>query len=182
MPEDSFETRKTFDPRFVRDERRRSYRLALILFWSVLLYFLFQNFVVSLGFLREQSMLPTMHEGETFLVNKYIYHLRAPQRGEIIVLQTFSETEDQYVKRVVAVPGDTLAIRDGQVWLNGRKLNELYIEGPTLPNRAAIVLEEDTFFVMGDNRPHSIDSRKFGPIRKKDIRGMIRPGILFAFK
>jgi signal peptidase I len=173
--------RKFFDPRYVKNESRRSYRLAFILSWSILLYFVFEHHVVSMGIVQGRSMLPQLSEGNAFLVNKYIYHFVRPKRGDIIVLQRYAYRDDEYVKRIIGLPNETLAIENGRVYVNGRRLSEPYVLGDTLPNLDPVIIPANEYFVLGDNRMVSEDSRKFGSVSRKLIEGKIRPGRLFAF-
>ena len=170
--------RALFDWHFVPVESRRAHRLACILFWSILLYFGCQRYVVSLGVVAERSMLPTLTEESYFLVNKYIYHFVRPRRGDIVVLR--SKTYEEYVKRVIALEGETLLITAGRVYINGRELREPYVRGTTFPDRGPLRVEKDSYFVMGDNREESFDSRQFGSVLLKDIEGKITPGQLFS--
>ncbi len=173
--------RKFFDARYVKRENRRSHRLAFILFWSILLYFVFEKHVISLGILHERSMQPLLNDGDTFLVNKYTYHFSRPQRLDVVVLARNLYTEGQYVKRVVGLPGETVSIRRGQVYINGRLLNEPYAVGDTFPDHAPMQIGPDDYFVLGDNRMVSEDSRAFGCVPRRNIEGRIRPGKLFSF-
>ena len=172
--------RALFDWRYVPVESRRSYRLAFILFWSVLLCLLFQRYAISLGIITDRSMLPTMADGNYFLVNRYIYHLRHPARGEVVVVRIPGEQE-LYVKRVIAQAGERLWIHQGRVYVNGRLLQEPYADGWTFPDYGPLQLGDQQYFVMGDNRQESFDSRHFGAISRDEIEGKIRPGRLFAF-
>ena len=174
--------RTLFDRRYVREESRRAYRLACILFWSLLLYFFCQRYVVSLGIVAERSMLPLLSEGEYFLVNKYIYHFVHPQRGDIVVLRRTSAAPDEYVKRVIGLEGELLLITSGRVYINGRLLTEPYVLGGTFPDVGPYRIAQGSYFVMGDNREQSEDSRQFGSIVLRDIQGKIKPGQLFAFR
>ena len=171
--------RALFDWHFVPIEGRRAYRMACILFWSIVLYFVFQRYLVSFGVVAEQSMFPTLSDGSYFFVNRYIYHFVRPARGEIVILR--SKTYEEYVKRVIALEGDTLLMRAGQVYVNGRALREPYVIGRTFPDAGPFRVEKDAYFVMGDNREESFDSRQFGSVPLKDIKGKIRPGTLFSF-
>src|SRR3972149_445251 len=125
--------RAFFDWRYVRSELRRSYRLAFILFWSILMYFLVQRYVVSAGVISETSMLPPLPEGDYYLVNKYIYLFAPAERGDIVVLRRDRFASEQYVKRVIGLPGESLQIRSGAVYINGRRLEEPYAHDPTSP-------------------------------------------------
>ncbi len=173
-------SRKLFDSRFVRHESRRSYRLAFILFWSLLLFFVFQHTVICLGLVQDKSMLPQLTDGDTFLVNKYVYHFTAPQRADVVVLARNVYMEGQYVKRIVGLPGETVRIHNGRVYINEQLLSEPYTLGDTLPNFESLRLGEDEYFVLGDNRMVSEDSRHFGCVRRRNIEGKIRPGQLFT--
>ena len=174
--------RALFDWHYVPDESRRAYRLACILFWSILMYFAFQRYVVELGIIEERSMLPTLQENSFFLVNKYIYHIARPQRGDIVVLRPGQLETDQYVKRVIAISGDLLAMRSGRVYLNGRLIDEPYAQGGTFPDFGPYWIMPDHFFVLGDNRKVSLDSRDFGAVALSNIEGKISPGELFALR
>lgn len=180
IPKQDRRKRTLFDPRYVRDERRRSYRMALVLFWSILLYFFFQRHVISYGIVTDWSMSPTMTDGSYFLVNRYIYHLKKPRIGDIVIFQFNSNGDDWYVKRVIATENDTLLVRAGKVYVNGKLLTELYATGATYPNIGPLNIPEGTYYVMGDNRLYSEDSRVFGPINRSYIKGRITPGKLFA--
>ena len=171
--------RTFFNPRFVGTERRRAYRLAYILFWSILLYFFFSRFVVGVGIVTDRSMYPTLHEGDYFLINKYLYRIRQPTRGEIVVLHPRAYDTDEYVKRVIALAGETLEIREGAVFINGDRLREPYAAGRTGPNLGPLIIRSDHCFVMGDNREDSFDSRRFGAVPRSNLQGKIKPGEWF---
>jgi len=174
--------RAWFRWRFVKGESRRSYRLAFLLFWSLLLYFICQRYVVSLGIVTDKSMLPTLPEGSYFLVNKYVYHLTRPARGDIVVLRGPAYTSEEYVKRVIGLEGDMLLIRGGAVYLNGHRLIEPYAVGATFPDLGPLRVGPGMYYVMGDNRVRSEDSRAFGPVALRDLEGKISPGKLFSFR
>lgn len=170
-----------FDWRYVKGERRRAYRLAFLLFWSVLLYFVFARYVIGLGIVTDISMLPTLRAGDYFLINQYAYQLHPPARGDIVVLRRSQFDSDQYVKRVIGLPGETLRLAGGRVFLNGRRLEEPYAMGWTGPALGPIHLAPQTYFVLGDNREQSEDSRQFGAIPRAGIEGKIKPGEWFPW-
>ncbi|MFQ5988410.1 MAG: signal peptidase I [Candidatus Methylomirabilales bacterium] len=174
------QNRTFFNSQFVRTEKRRSYRLAFVLFWSILMYLFFSHYVISLGIIREASMVPTLPEGGYYLVNKYIYYFTRPKRGDIIILRQDVHTPE-IVKRVVGLEGETLVIKGGHVYINGRRLSEHYALGPTYPDFGPYRIEKDTYFILGDNREVSQDSRNFGAVLFRNIEGKIRPGVLFPF-
>lgn len=173
--------RAYFDWRYVPGEKRRAYRMACILFWSILMYFVIQRYVVSFDLVMERSMHPTLTEGQAFLVNRYIYHFGHPRRGDIVALRRDRFDSEQYVKRVIALEGELLMIRNGTVYVNGHPLSEPYAVGGTFPDYGPYRIAQGFYFVMGDHRIVSEDSRSFGPISRRDIRGRITPHRLFSF-
>ena len=126
-------------------------------------------------------MFPTLRDGDHFLVNKYLYRIAHPRRGDIVVLRPRDEAEDQYVKRVVGLPGDTLHITGGFVYVNNQRLEEPYAVGRTWPDRHPLLIPPETYYVLGDNRGQSEDSRRFGPVPRRHLTGKIQPGEWFPF-
>ena len=173
--------RSVFDLQFVPVESRRSYRMACLLFWSILLTFFFLQNVISVGIVTDRSMLPLLSDGEYVLINRYMYHFAHPRRGDIIVLHRRVIDPERYVKRVIGLEGEMLFIRSGSVYINGHRLEEPYVMGKTFPNLGPIWLHQGQYFVMGDNRIESLDSRYFGLVTLHDIEGRITPGELFSF-
>lgn len=127
--------------------------LAVILA-VVIIAFVAQSFLV-----QGQSMEPTLHNGERLLVDKLTYRFREPRRGEIVVFRVPSDPSRRFIKRVIGVPGDVIEFRDGRVVLNGQVLRETYAVGPTLAERARQTVPPGRYFVLGDNRANSEDSR-----------------------
>lgn len=105
-------------------------------------------------------MLPSFHDGERLLVDKLSYRFREPRHGEVIVFKYPADRQKRFIKRIVGVPGDEILIRDFTVYVNGKPLEEAsYILGPTLRPFGPVVVPEGTYFVLGDNRNRSEDSR-----------------------
>ncbi|HQZ35751.1 MAG TPA: signal peptidase I [Ilumatobacteraceae bacterium] len=135
--------------------------------------FVLQQFAVS-GY----SMINTLHDGDRVLVNKLSYRLHDPRRGDVVVLKTIEGAgERDLIKRVVALPGETVEYRSCVLYIDGRELVEPYLD-PTVvtPNSCGgtqplLEVPADSVFVMGDNRPGSKDSRALGPIRDSDLIG-----------
>jgi signal peptidase I len=117
------------------------------------------------------SMLPTVEEKQRLLINKIAYFLQMPQRGDIIVFQPPNKTQPDYIKRVIGLPGDTIEIKNGYVYVNSKKLEEPYIKDNPAYNMPATVLLDDHYFVLGDNRNNSNDSHNGWTITKESIVG-----------
>ena len=116
------------------------------------------------------SMQPNLHEGEYVIVDKVSYRLGIPQRGDIVVFSIEGETRD-LIKRVIGLPGETIEMSNGIVTIDGQLLDEPYVASPSGGVLPARQLGADEYFVMGDNRGNSKDSRVFGPIRSAAIVG-----------
>lgn len=117
-----------------------------------------------------QSMEPNLHTDMRLVVEKLSYRLHTPQRGDIVVLRVRPEDE-LLIKRVIGLPGDEVAIHDGQVYVNGQPLDEPYLDQETRGDLAPRVVPPLHIFVMGDNRRASNDSRSFGPVHIDNIVG-----------
>jgi signal peptidase I len=174
--------RKFFDGRFIWTERRRQNRLAFILFGSILMAFFFKSHIVSVGIIGDTSMHPTLGKGDYYLVNRYVYYLVPPERGDIVVFRKGRYSTTEEVKRVVGLPGDTLLIKDSEVYINGRRIPEPYRVGGTYPDFGPYTVEQDRYFVLGDTRWIREDSRDYGAVPFEIIEGKIKPGVLFPFR
>jgi signal peptidase I len=160
---------------------------------AILLALFIRTFVVQAFKIPSGSMLPTLLIGDHLLVNKFVYGVsmpfigktllsfREPERGEVVVFRFPKDRSIDYIKRVVAVPGDTLQIRDKQLFINGEKIEDphAYISAPTIlpgavsprDNFGPVLVPEGRVFVMGDNRDNSYDSRFWGFVEQRDILG-----------
>lgn len=117
------------------------------------------------------SMLPTLHHGEYLIVNKLSYVFDEPERGDIIVLHVAVDQNRDYIKRVIGVPGDRVEVRESTVYVNGVPLEEPYINGRAAYRTASWTVPEDQYFIMGDNRNNSNDSRALSFLPRGDIVG-----------
>lgn len=157
--------------------------------------------IVTMTQIKELSMEPTLFENERVVINRAIYYIREPQRGEVVILNkkpvekgifinmvyevkeivnslryrfTGVIEKNILIKRVIAIPGDTIAFVNGQVEVNGIILDEEYAQGLTYKRAShgqIYEIPEGMVFVMGDNRERSLDSREFGPIYIEQIKG-----------
>jgi len=119
------------------------------------------------------SMAPRLEDHDRLFINKFVYHITSIERGDVVVFHYPRDPAKSYIKRVIALPGDRLRIDHGQVWVNGNELTENYVPGLYRDSKsyAEIVVPEDSYFMMGDHRSISSDSREFGPVERDLIYG-----------
>ena len=152
--------------------RRASRRLRLpaqATFLAGVAYLLLFNFSV----VRGSSMAPGIQDGDRILIDQISYLFREVHRGDIVVLRYPLDPTVDYIKRVIGVPGDEVTIRGGEVFVNGRHLDEPYVLDPDRHAYLTTIVREDHYFVLGDNRPHSSDSREFGQVPAAYLRGKV---------
>ena len=145
---------------------------------AIALVFLFiRPFVVQAFFIPSPSMYPTLREGDHILVNKFVYRFREPRVGEIIVFKappdaSDDNTERDFIKRLVGVPGDTVEVKEGALFRNGRRMDEPYLEEKEITySMPAMKIPDDRLFVLGDNRNDSRDSHWWGTLERKRVIG-----------
>ncbi len=149
--------------------------VVIILAFFVFLYLIF----ITPHQVDGISMDPTFKDNEFLIANKMIYRIKSPLQGEVVIFK-FNETRD-FIKRVIAVEGDSVQVQDGKLFVNGEYLNESeYLEPTVYTEQGAYISEGQTIivpagkvFVAGDNREHSSDSRTFGPIEVSQIKGRV---------
>ncbi len=124
-------------------------------------------------------MEPNFHNGEFILTNKILYKIREPKRGDVVIFKSPRNKEVDYIKRIIGLPGDTVELKNNSFYVNDQIVDEPYLEpgvtifgGSYLQEDSPITVPPGTFFVAGDNRPHSSDSREFGPIALEDFIGV----------
>jgi signal peptidase I len=158
---------------------------------AIVVALLIQAFVVKPYGIPTSSMATTLLPGDRVLVDRVIYHVRSPRRGDIVVFEYPRNRDVIFIKRVIGLPGDTLQARDGRLYVNGRLLDEPYVHrsngvpdptnasgpvaGTTMRDpwslAAPYTVGKDAYFVMGDNRTRSDDSRTWGTVPAADIIG-----------
>jgi signal peptidase I len=145
--------------------------LAVILYWII-------SVAVQAVHVEGLSMWATLDDNDYLIANKFDYHFHNPERGDIIILRPPTDNSKDFIKRVIALPGERILIRAGVVYINGHRLDEPYLpeawisytEWPS-NNSNGQVMGPNQYFVMGDNRNRSQDSRIFGPITRDRIDG-----------
>ncbi len=121
------------------------------------------------------SMTPNFFSGDYVLVDKVSYYFRSLNRGEVIVFENPENESEYFIKRVVGLPGEGIIISGGEVYINGKLLKEGYLpQEQSSSGEADFILGEDEYFVMGDNRLQSRDSRSWGPLKRDEVVGLVR--------
>jgi signal peptidase I len=165
---------------------------------AMIIAFLIKSFVAQAFFIPSGSMIPQLHVGDRVVVSKVAYRLHDPHRGDIVVFDAPNQADvkngealprkvvkgilesvglstpstEEYIKRVIGLPGEKVEGRDGRVYVDGRELVEPYLpQGPTTRDFEPVMLGEGQLWVMGDNRENSSDSRVFGPIPESTVVG-----------
>ena len=152
--------------------RRLAEYAVVLLVAFVVVFGVLRPFVVKSFWIPSESMVPTLEVGDRIFVNRFVYRFTEPERGDIVVFDSL-ETDDELVKRVVAVPGDRVRIFNGELKLNGEFQEEPYVKAQ-FPNGSVYGPErvpKGHVFVMGDNRGNSRDSRFVGPVPIENIQG-----------
>lgn len=133
-----------------------------------------QTFMFRITGILQTSMLPTVEPGDRIIVNCLTYHFREPERGEVIVVRDPLDDKKDIVKRVIALPGDTIEVTGGELYVNGAFMEEPYVANiDMVKGQTRLVIPEGYVYVMGDNRPVSGDSRDFGPVAEDKIVGKV---------
>ena len=149
------------------------YELSKWLIVAILFFLMIHFFVVTLFIVDGLSMEPNFHTGEYIIVNRWQYLFGHPERGDVVVLKFPGDPDHKkYIKRIIGLPGDNVIIQNGEVFINGQQLDELYLASDvkTLPNVNRTLKDED-YFLLGDNRPNSSDSRVWGIAAKRYLIG-----------
>ncbi len=145
-------------------------REALETILLTLIIFLVLNTATGRFQVRGSSMEPTLHDGQYLIIGKLTYWVHPPERGDVIVFHPPNNPADDYIKRVVGLPGEQIEIRDGAVWVDGVLLEESYVASPGFYS-GAWSLGDGEYFVLGDNRNNSSDSHSWGVFPQENIVG-----------
>ncbi|CAN5223819.1 N/A [soil metagenome] len=156
------------------------FKLLRDVFLIIVVFILFGVFFVQPVVVEGTSMLPQLHDGERLLVNKLVYYRIQSvrwghiERGDIVVFWFPNDPDKSYVKRVIGLPGEIIEIRNGKVFVDGNELVEEYLDteyNQSFPSESAKKVADHHYFVMGDNRDNSSDSRYWGLVPEKYIYG-----------
>lgn len=173
-PQDSHEKEAPSSSRVWQNIRENVILIAI----ALILAFLIRTFIAEPRYIPSASMVPTLYTGDRLVVEKVSYYFHPPQFGDIVVFQPPPELQrrgypkDQaFIKRIIGQPGNTLSIKEGKVYLDGKALQENYIAEPPNQPFPEVQVPPNQFFVMGDNRNDSNDSRYWGFLPKENIIG-----------
>jgi signal peptidase I len=162
------------EPRFAPRKSGGLVEYVVILLVSFALVFGFvRPFVMEAFWIPSESMVPTLLAGDRVLVNKFVYRFAEPERGDIVVFESVEDHDQDLIKRVVGLPGDEIAVRNGTLLVNGERQKDRYVNKkmPDVSFFKKTTVPKGHVFVMGDNRANSRDSRVFGPLPKENIEG-----------
>jgi len=168
----SFPLREADDGRELRARvrRRRSVRRALR---AVVICMATYLLIFNLSVVRGSSMAPGIHDGDRILVGQWSYLLSDVARGDVVVMRYPVDPRLDYIKRVIGLPGDEIRMSNGGVWVNGEQLEEPYVDELDDDVHYFTKVRDEHFFVLGDNRPHSSDSREFGQVHRDLLKGRV---------
>ena len=145
------------------------------LFWAILLALVLRNYAIASYYIPSGSMENTLMEHDLLIADKMSYKLlkHDPERGDVMIFRYPGETERHidYIKRIIGLPGDEVEVHDGIVYVNNEALDEDYIKEKPYSDFPPVIVGPDEYFVMGDNRNHSSDSRVWGMVPRKNIEG-----------
>lgn len=141
-------------------------------------YFLISHYVFQSVEVVGVSMSPTLHNSDRYFLNRWTYRTHSPKRSDIVVIK--DPTDGEFVvKRIIAMPGEAVLFKGGKVYVNGKKLPEPYLQPRQQtfvysgPDEQLIICGKDQYFVLGDNRDNSFDSRVYGPVQRQNILGAV---------
>ncbi len=147
--------------------------VVILLVSFALVFGVVRPFIVEAFYIPSESMVPTLLINDRVLVNKFIYDFTEPDRGDILVFKSVDGNGQDLIKRVAGVSGDRIRVQNGQLFVNGERQNEPYLN-QEMPDRSFFgpeTVPEGHVFMMGDNRANSADSRVFGPVPYDNIEG-----------
>jgi len=133
--------------------------------------FIIITFIGQVTVVRGASMEPTLHDRERLIANKISYRFESPGRNEIIIFKPPIGIKRNYIKRIIGIPGDKIEIVDGKIYVNDQALEEPYVKYRSSEDIPSTIVPTDSFFVLGDNRPNSSDSRYWGFVPRKNVVG-----------
>jgi signal peptidase I len=149
-----------------------------VLVFAIAIFLFIYLLVMQPHRIKGTSMEPNFHDGEYLLSDKLSYRFREPERGEVIVFEAPGANGEEFIKRIIGLPGEEISLRDGKYYINSQLVNEAYLSpslvtmpGNFLQENSPVTIPEGHYFVSGDNRSLSSDSRAWGLVEKDKITG-----------
>lgn len=130
-------------------------------------------FLIQPFYVEGASMEPNFYQNEYLIIDEISYRFNDKQRGEVIIFKNPKNTKNYFIKRIIGLPGETVSIEEGRVFVDGDLIEEPYITDFSSDNHDPVTLGSEEYFVLGDNRGNSLDSRQLGPIHKDYIIGRV---------
>ena len=140
---------------------------------AIVIVILLQTTVQKYGVVG-YCMEPSLQDGQQLLINKVVYYFHEPERGDVIIMHPpppYSPKSTPFIKRIVSLPGDTIEVKNGAIYVNGSKLDEPYIKEPPIYKLQQKKIPENEYFVLGDNRNNADDSHIWGTVPRQNIIG-----------
>jgi len=156
-------------------EKTTVWELVQVVVIALALAFLIKTFVVGNFWIPSESMVPTVEINDKVVVTNFSYWFSAPQRGDVVVFKYPLDTKKDYIKRCIGLPGETVEFRDSRLYVDGQLVEEPYLpEGLEFEDFGPVQVPEGEYFMCGDNRNYSADSRAWGFVERKLIIGKAR--------
>jgi signal peptidase I len=168
-------------PRLLRRNitpRQQFVQCLVVAVLAVVCYAIISTFFLQSVTVVGRSMTPTLQDSQRYLLNRWIFYCRSPRQSDVVVLRDLIDNSLS-VKRVIATPGQTVQLRHGRVYINDEQLVEPYLAPGmatftySAQNEQSFTCGKDQYFVLGDNRSNSADSRMYGPVPRANIQGLI---------
>ena len=138
---------------------------------TLVIFFSFRAYVAEAYYIPSGSMMPTLNISDRIITNKFIYNFTDIKRGDVVVFNPPIESKSPFVKRVIGLPNETISVNNGVVYIDNEPLEESYISAPPINNFSPYKIPDNNYFLMGDNRNSSNDSRFWGTVSIDDIIG-----------
>jgi len=155
------------------------WEVAKIVIIALLIVIPIRSFIFQPFFVRGQSMEPAFENGDYLIIDEISYYFRGPQRGEVVVFKYPNDPSQRYIKRIIGLPGETIEIKSGQVLIYNQEGSQILDESGYLASSvqtsgsSKIFLDQNEYFVLGDNRYASSDSRRWGALPQENIIGRV---------
>lgn len=170
----------TTDPPFYKKAINFIWDVIKIIVVSLVIIIPIRIYVIQPFIVEGASMSPNFKHGQYLIIDEISYRFSPPQRGDVVIFHPPSDNITYYIKRVIGLPGETVELRESHIYIyndeypNGFRLNETnYLTKSRITQKGKTILKADEYYLIGDNRDNSLDSRRFGPVNITDIKGKV---------